>query len=62
MESFQTFITESLDKPYKFKEVYPQPNARWGDNYNKNEPLHYQYKFEADSGKFVMNFKQRTKH
>jgi hypothetical protein len=59
MESFQTFITESLDKPYDFKNG-PHPNPYGDEDWNEDEPLHYAYKFEADSGTFIVNFKMDT--
>lgn len=63
MESFQTFITESLDKPYNWKipKSKDHPNSEFCKNFNEEEVAHYEYPFKSESGKeFVVSFWQEA--
>lgn len=63
MESFQTFVTESLDKPYDWTipKSKDHPNSEFDKNFNEEEVAHYEYPFKSESGKeFVVAFWQEA--
>lgn len=67
MESFQTFITESLDKPYPFEFVKDESFTR-RDFLNRvndgGDPIGmvYEFHFESKSGYFIVSFKQEREY